>query len=175
VQPDFLVLAKGLTGGYLPMAATLTTTAVFEAFLGDYAEFKTFFHGHSYTGNQLGAAAGLASLKLLRSRETVQAIARLEKCLKAELQTLWDLPAVGDIRQTGLIAGVELVRDWRTRAPFALRERAGQRVCDFMARHGVLTRPIGNVVVLMPPYCTTPTQLERMVATLRRAVARVLG
>jgi adenosylmethionine-8-amino-7-oxononanoate aminotransferase len=175
VQPDFLVLAKGLTGGYLPMAATLTTTAVFEAFLGDYAEFKTFFHGHSYTGNQLGAAAGLASLKLLRSRETVHAIARLEKCLKAELRSLWDLPAVGDIRQAGLIAGVELVRDWRTRAPFALRERAGQRVCDFMARHGVLTRPIGNVVVLMPPYCTTPAQLEGMVATLRRAVARVLG
>jgi adenosylmethionine-8-amino-7-oxononanoate aminotransferase len=117
----------------------------------------------------------LASLKLLRGRETVHAIARLEKCLKAELRSLWDLPAVGDIRQAGLIAGVELVRDWRTRAPFALRERAGQRVCDFMARHGVLTRPIGNVVVLMPPYCTTPAQLEGMVATLRRAVARVLG
>jgi len=175
VQPDFLALAKGLTGGYLPMAATLTTQAVFDAFLGEYEEFKTFFHGHSYTGNQLGAAAGLASLELLTGKASIAARVRLEEDLRAELQSLWSLPNVGDARQVGLVAGVELVRDWRTREPFALRERAGIRVCEAMARRGVLTRPIGNVVVLMPPYCTTRVQVRRMVGALREAVGEVLG
>ena len=115
MQPDFLCLAKGLTGGYLPMAATLTTQKVFDAFLGEYDEFKTFFHGHSYTANQLGAAAALASLDILQGKQSVRARRNLEKNLHDELQTLWSLPNVGDIRQVGLIAGVELVRDWRTR------------------------------------------------------------
>ena len=175
VQPDLLALAKGLTGGYLPMAATLTTQAVFDAFLGEYEEFKTFFHGHSFTGNQLGAAAGLASLELLAGAASVKARARLEGDLRRELKSLWSLPNVGDVRQVGLVAGVELVRDWRTREAFALEERAGIRVCEAMARRGVLTRPIGNVVVLMPPYCTTAAQVRRMVGALHEAAEEVLG
>lgn len=175
VKPDYLCLAKGLTGGYLPMAATLTTQEVFDAFLGDYGEFKTFFHGHSYTGNPLGAAAALASLDLLKSKASIQARNALEKQLREELQTLWSLPAVGDIRQVGLIAGIELVRNWRTREPFALREQAGIRVCQAMAKRGVLTRPIGNVIVLMPPYCTRPAELRRMVQALHDAVAELAG
>ncbi len=175
VQPDLLALAKGLTGGYLPMAATLTTQAVFDAFLGEYEEFKTFFHGHSFTGNQLGAAAGLASLELLAGAASVKARARLEGDLRRELKSLWSLPNVGDVRQVGLVAGVELVRDWRTREAFALEERAGIRVCEAMARRGVLTRPIGSVVVLMPPYCTTAAQVRRMVGALHEAVEEVLG
>lgn len=175
VQPDFLALAKGLTGGYLPMAATLTTQAVFDAFLGDYSEFKTFFHGHSYTGNQLGAAAALASLELLESRTSIANRAHLARVLAAELRTLWALPKIGDIRQVGLIAGIELVRNWRTREPFELGERAGIRVCEAMAKRGVLTRPIGNVVVLMPPYCSTPTQVRRMVRALAESVASALA
>lgn len=175
VQPDFLCLAKGLTGGYLPLAATLTTPAVFEAFLGEYEDFKTFFHGHSYTANQLGAAAALASLEVLQSQSSVRARARLEHTLARELQTLWSLPQVGDIRQVGLVVGVELVRDWRTRAPFDLRERAGQRVCEAMARRGVLTRPIGNVVVLMPPYCTTAAQVRRIVTALHDGIEETLA
>ena len=174
VQPDFLCVAKGLTGGYLPMAATLTTQAVFDAFLGEYEEFKTFFHGHSFTGNQLAAAASLASLEILRGAASVRARAKLEQNLRNELQTLWSLPAVGDIRQVGLIAGIELVQDWRTRAPLAPRQRAGFRVCDAMARRGVITRPVGNVIVLMPPYCTTPTQVKKIGAALREAVSEVL-
>ena len=157
------------------MAATLTTQEVFDAFLGNYAEFKTFCHGHSYTGNQLGAAAGLASLELLRSEKSVRARAELQRVMDEELKSLWSLPQVGDIRQVGLIAGVELVRDWRTREPFALRERAGLRVCAAMAKRGVLTRPIGNVIVLMPPYCTTKGQARRMVNSLRDSVEEVLG
>jgi adenosylmethionine-8-amino-7-oxononanoate aminotransferase len=173
VQPDFLCLAKGLTGGYLPMAATLTTRKVFDAFLGEYHEFKTFFHGHSYTGNQLGAAAALASLEILQGEKSIRARQKLEIVLRHELKSLWQLPNVGDIRQAGLIAGIELVKDWRTRRPFALRERAGIRVCEAMARRGVLTRPVGNVIVLIPPYCTTPAQAAKMVSALREAVGEI--
>ena len=175
VQPDFLCLAKGLTGGYLPMAATLTTETVFNAFLGRYEEFKTFFHGHSYTGNQLGAAAALASLDILQCRESIRARWALEQNLRDELAQLWDLPSVGDIRQVGLMAGIELVKNWRTREPYDLRERAGIRVCEAMAKRGVLTRPIGNVIVLMPPYCTMRAQVSRMITVLGECVKKVLG
>ena len=144
---------------------------MFNAFLGEYHEFKTFFHGHSYTGNQLGAAAALASLDLLQGGPSRRARQRLETNLREALKSLWRLPNVGDIRQVGLIAGIELVKDWRTREPFDLRERAGIRVCEAMARRGVLTRPVGNVIVLMPPYCTTPRQAETMVAAAGAAIA----
>jgi adenosylmethionine-8-amino-7-oxononanoate transaminase len=175
VVPDLMALAKGMTGGYLPMAATLTSQKIFDAFLGEYEEFKTFFHGHSYTGNQLGAAASLASLELLQSPSSVKARAKLEAAFALELEILWSLPNVGDIRRIGLVAGIELVKDWRSRMPFALRERAGIRVCEAMARRGVLTRPIGSVIVLMPPYCTTPRQLKRMVNVLHESVSEVFG
>jgi len=174
VQPDFLCVAKGLTGGYLPMAATLTTQKVFNAFLGEYAEFKTFFHGHSFTGNQLGAAASLESLDILQTRKSIQARLKLETALREELKSLWSLPNVGDVRQVGLVAGIELVKNWPTREPFALRERAGIRVCEAMTKRGVLTRPIGNVIVIMPPYCTTEAQLAKMISALREAVEEVL-
>ncbi len=175
VQPDLLCLAKGLTGGYLPMAATLTTRKVFDAFLGRYDEFKTFFHGHSYTGNQLGAAAAIASLEILQSRISIHSRAGLQRTLAEELQGLWTLPNIGDIRQVGLVVGVELVRDWQRRTTFDLQERAGIRVCEAMARRGVLTRPIGNVIVLMPPYCTTVPQARQMVAALAEAIDETFG
>ncbi len=174
VQPDFMALAKGMTGGYLPMAATLAVQAVFDAFLGEYAEFKTFFHGHSFTANQLGSAAALASLEILQSAASGRARQRLEQTLRESLAMLWSLPNVGDIRQAGLMAGVELVKDWRTRKPFDLRDRAGLRVCQAMARRGVLTRPIGNVVVLMPPYCTTPDQAKQIIGVLVESIKEVL-
>ena len=155
------------------MAATLTTDAVFGAFLGEYSEFKSFFHGHSFTGNQLGAAAALASLELLKPARGVTARRKLETTLRKGLDRLWELPQVGDIRQIGLVAGVELVRHWQTKEPFALEERAGIRVCEAMAKRGVLTRPIGNVLVLMPPYCTTPQQLARMTDAMAESIAEV--
>jgi len=170
VRPDYLALAKGMTGGYLPMAATLTTQKVFNAFLGEHSEFKTFFHGHSYTANQLGAAASLASLDLLQTPASIRSRFDLERTLETELQSLWTLPEVGDIRRVGLMAGVELVKNWRTRAPFDPLERAGARVCETMAKLGVLTRPIGNVIVIMPPYCTTRDQVAKIIAALRKAI-----
>lgn len=173
VTPDFLCVAKGLTGGYLPMAATLTTQEVFNAFLGNYDEFKTFFHGHSFTGNQLGSVAALKSIEILERDEETKKREILQQTLQSELNTLWDSPHVGDIRCVGLVAAVELVRNWNTREKFDLGERAGIRICEHMARNGVLTRPIGNVVVLMPPYCTTTTQVKTIVKTLRDAIEQL--
>lgn len=174
VQPDLLAIAKGLTGGYLPMAATLTTQEVFSRFLGEYEEFRTFFHGHSYTGNPLGAAAAVASLEILQSPASINSRRHLQQALREELNQLWRHSSIGDIRQVGLIAGIELVKGWRTRKPFDLRERAGIRVCEAMAQRGVLTRPIGNVIVLMPPYCTSPKQVHQIVAALSEAVRQEL-
>lgn len=175
VQPDFLCVAKGLTGGYLPMAATLTTQAVFDSFLGEYDEFKTFFHGHSFYGNQLGASASLANLELLARPRCVKGRQVLRNTLTEELKGLWALDHVGDIRQTGNVVGIELVRDVRTRKTFDLRQQAGIRVCQALAKRGVLTRPVGNVIVLMPPYCTTKRQVRAMTTALHDSVKEVLG
>ena len=174
VQPDLVALAKGLTGGYLPMAATLATDAIYSQFLGRYEDFKTFFHGHSFTGNPLGAAAGLANLELLNQPSGIRRRHALEARFTEELKPLWSCAHVGDLRQVGLVAGIELVRDWKRRTPYALAEQAGIRVCDAMRRRGVLTRPIGSVVVLMPPYCTTNVQLSQMVGALRESIDEVL-
>jgi adenosylmethionine---8-amino-7-oxononanoate aminotransferase len=174
VQPDMAALAKGLTGGYLPLAATLTSKAIFDSFLGEYSEFKTFFHGHSYTANQLGARSALASLELLDTEHGPNHRRTLEEHLRNALKPLWEQPHVGDIRQVGLIVGIELVKDWTRRNPYALEEQAGIRVTQAMAKRGVLTRPIGNVVVLMPPYCTTPRQVGRIVTALQEAMEEVL-
>jgi adenosylmethionine-8-amino-7-oxononanoate aminotransferase len=173
VQPDFMVLAKGLTGGYLPMAATLTTHEIFDAFLGEYSDFKTFFHGHSYTANPLAAAAALANLDLLNRRSSRIARAEIDLALRNELASLWSLTNVGDVRQVGLVAAVELVKHWPTREPFDPRDQVGIRVCAAMSRRGVLTRPIGNVIVLMPPYCTTPRQIRQAVSALHDSIAEI--
>ncbi len=173
VSPDFLCVAKGLTGGYLPLAATLTTKRVFDAFLGDYAEMKTFFHGHSYTANPLGCAAALANLEIFEKERTLAKVAHLGATLEATFAPLWKLPQVGDIRRVGTMAGIELVQDWRTRKPFPWKARVGIRVCEEAKKLGVLTRPVGNVLVVMPPYCATPTQVERIIGALRSAILRV--
>ncbi|MEJ0000717.1 MAG: adenosylmethionine--8-amino-7-oxononanoate transaminase [Verrucomicrobiota bacterium] len=174
IEPDAVALAKGLTGGYLPLAATLAAREIFDAFLGDYAELKTFFHGHSYTGNALGCAAARASLKIFADEATLEGNAVLAKKLARLLERLWEHPHVGDVRQEGLIAGIELVRDFSTREPFDFAQRIGHRVCEAAHAHGLLTRPIGDVLVLMPPYCTTDAQLEQMVEALWRGLNEVL-
>lgn len=174
VTPDLVALAKGLTGGYLPLAATLASPEIFEAFLGDYSELKTFFHGHSYTGNALGCAAALASLKIFETDHTLERNAALAEKLRALSAKFWEHPNVGDVRQEGLILAVELVRDFATREPFPFAERIGHRVCEAARAHGLLTRPIGDVLVLMPPYCATDEQLAAMVEALWRGVGEIL-
>jgi len=175
VTPDLVALAKGLTGGYLPLAATLASPEIFEAFLGEYAELKTFFHGHSYTGNQLGCAAALASLRIFAAEKTLERNAVLAEKLRKLTARFWQHPNVGDVRQEGLICAIELVREFDSRQPFGFTERVGHRVCEAARHHGLLTRPIGDVLVLMPPYCVTESQLEAMVEALWLGVKEVLG
>jgi adenosylmethionine-8-amino-7-oxononanoate transaminase len=168
VTPDLMAVAKGLTGGYLPLAATLTTEAIFNAFLGEYAEFKTFFHGHSYTGNQLGCAAALANLQVFEEERVLEKLSALSRQLSAGLALIKNVPHVVDVRAIGFIGAVEL-------GPYAITDRMGHRVCTEMRRRGVLTRPLGNVVPIMPPYCISEWQLERILTVLVESVEVVCG
>ncbi|MGD1020297.1 MAG: adenosylmethionine--8-amino-7-oxononanoate transaminase [Verrucomicrobiia bacterium] len=173
VTPDLMAVAKGLTGGYLPLAATLTTEKIFRAFLGDYGEFKTFFHGHSYTGNQLGCAAALANLQVFEDEHTLTVLQPKCERLRAGLEAMRQLPHVGDVRHIGMIGAVELFEDVAAKKPFPLTDKIGIKVCMEMRQRGVLTRPIGNTIVLMPPYCIRGEQLDRIFSVLAESVAAV--
>jgi adenosylmethionine-8-amino-7-oxononanoate aminotransferase len=173
VVPDLMALAKGLTGGYLPLAATLATEEIFNAFLGEYSELKTFFHGHSYTGNQLGCSAALANLRLFEQERTLQKLKTTIVDLQCALESCRSLAPVGEIRHIGMIGAVELFADASKKTPFAPAARIGWRVCDEMRRHGVLTRPLGDTVVILPPYCISKAQLETIFTALRAAIRRV--
>ncbi len=162
VAPDFLCVAKGLTGGYLPLAATLTTDDIYNAFLGPPDAGRTFYHGHTYTGNPLGAAAALASLDLLTGPTGLPALPPKVERLRTHLDRLRELPIVGDVRQKGLMAGIELVRDRRTREPWPAGERMGARACRVARDRGVLLRPLGDVVVVMPPLAVDLNLLDRL-------------
>ena len=173
VVPDFIALAKGLTGGYLPLAATLTTERVFEAFLGSFAEQRTFYYGHSYTGNQLGCAAALANLAIFREEQTLATIATKAARLAELIEPMKAQRHVAEVRQCGFIAGIELKRDGRE--PFPAEDLTGAKVCLAARKHGLLTRPIRDTIVLMPPYCITDEQLARAVRAVSLAIAEVSG
>ncbi len=168
-----MAVSKGLTGGYLPLAATLTTERVYRAFLGRYDEFKTFFHGHSYTGNPLGCAVALANLDVFTKERTLQRLQPKITMFGRLLNPLRNHPHVGDIRQIGLVAGIELVRNRATREPYPLAERVGMQVADEARTSGLLIRPLGNVIVLMPPLSTTLPELRKMVGLATRAIRAV--
>jgi adenosylmethionine-8-amino-7-oxononanoate aminotransferase len=173
VAPDFLCLAKGLTGGYLPLAATLTTDEVYAGFLGRFEDRRTFFHGHTYTGNALGCAAALASLDIFESGPVLERVRELSARLAARLARLADHPHVGQIRQRGLIVGIELVADRTDKRPFDWTRRTGMRVCREARRHGVIIRPLGDVVVLMPPLSIRPENLDRLADVTADGIERV--
>lgn len=173
VAPDLLVLGKGITGGYLPLSAVLTTEAIYEAFLGDYTELKTFFHGHTYTGNQLCCAAALANLDLFAQEDTLGRLQPKIAQLAAGLARFWTLAHVGDVRQRGFMVGIELVADRATREPYPLAARVGQRVCWAARARGAILRPLGDVIVLMPPLSIAPDELERLLAITYASIAEV--
>ncbi|MGG4451587.1 adenosylmethionine--8-amino-7-oxononanoate transaminase [Brevibacillus porteri] len=173
VVPDIMAVAKGLTGGYLPVAATLVTEQIYDAFFADYEEQKTFFHGHSFTGNPLGCAVALANLRLMEERGVVHQVAQKATDLDQLLEPLRDLPHVGDIRQKGLMAGIELVRDKETKEPYHWNERIGVRVCQIAREKGLLTRPLGNVIVFIPPLVSTTEELADMVRILTESIQDV--
>jgi adenosylmethionine-8-amino-7-oxononanoate aminotransferase len=166
VVPDFLCLAKGLTGGYLPLAATLTTEEVFRAFLGRPEAGRTFYHGHTYTGNQLGCAAALANLDLLTNGGVLKGVSERSARLSQHLVQMAALPCVGDVRQQGLMAGIELVQDRATKTPFPPALRTGEQVCQMARAQGVLLRPLGDVIVVMPPLAIELSLLDRLCQVL---------
>jgi adenosylmethionine-8-amino-7-oxononanoate aminotransferase len=174
VKPDVVALGKGIAGGYLPLAATVASEEIFAAFDGEYAEFRTFFHGHSYSGNQLGSAAALASLRLFESVHTIEHIRARAGVMKELTQRFWGHPNVGDVRCDGMICAIELVEDFTTRRRFPVERRIGFWVSEVARRHGLLTRCIGDVLVLMPPYCVSEEQLAQAVEALWRGLSDVL-
>jgi adenosylmethionine---8-amino-7-oxononanoate aminotransferase len=170
VTPDLMAISKGLTGGYMPLAATLTTDEIYQAFLGTYEDFKAFFHGHSYTGNPLGCAVALANIDVFQKDKTLARLQPKIKTMARLLQPFRQLPHVGDIRQQGFIAAIELVQDWATKTAYPLEARIGHRVAMDARRRGLLLRPIGNVIVLMPPLSTSLPELRCMVEILQTSI-----
>lgn len=170
VSPDFLCLAKGLTGGYSPLAATLTTRRIWEAFLGDYSESKTFFHGHTFGGNPLGAAVALASLDVFLEENTLSKLAGKIEQLEKHLARIGQMDHVGNVRQKGLIAGIELVQDRETDTPFPWQEAHGMQVCQHALSLGVWLRPLGNVIVIMPPLSIELQQLDQIANAVEQGI-----
>ncbi|MCB1224516.1 MAG: adenosylmethionine--8-amino-7-oxononanoate transaminase [Verrucomicrobiales bacterium] len=174
VIPDFLALAKGLTGGTVPLAATLTTERVFQGFLGLPEEERTFYYGHSYTAYPLGCAAALASLDVFEEEHVLAQLPAKEHALRQALEPFSQLPHVAEIRQCGLIAGIDLVASREPLRPFPPAARLGARVCQAARDEGLLTRPIRDTLVLMPPLAATEIQIQEMAARLLRATHRVI-
>lgn len=171
VAPDLMCVAKGITGGYLPLAATLATEEIYRAFLGSYSESKTFFHGHTYGGNPLGAAAALATLEIFEEERTLDALQPKIARLAEHLARIAKHPHVGDARQRGFIAAIELVCDKAAKEPYPWTERRGHAVCDFALKQGVWIRPLGNVLVVMPPLAISMEQLDKIMLAIEQGIA----
>jgi adenosylmethionine-8-amino-7-oxononanoate aminotransferase len=163
VSPDLMCVGKGISGGYLPLAATFATERIFEAFLGQPWEAKTFFHGHTYTGNPLACAAAIASLELFEKNELLAQVRTNSKKLAEMLEPLKLMPHVGEVRQKGLMVGIELVADRASRKAFDPRRRVGAAVCAAIRKRGVILRPLGDVIVIMPPLAMGPDDLKTIV------------
>jgi adenosylmethionine-8-amino-7-oxononanoate aminotransferase len=170
VAPDFLCLAKGLTAGYLPMAATLTTARVWEAFLGSHAEQRAFFHGHTYGGNPLAAAAGIASLDIFRDEEVLESLPPKIAHLRQFCGRLASHDHVGAVRQCGLVAGIELVADKAAGRPFPWQEKRGTRACLSARKYGAILRQLGDVVVIMPPLSMRLDELDQLCDAAERGI-----
>jgi adenosylmethionine-8-amino-7-oxononanoate aminotransferase len=175
IFPDLMCLGKGISGGVLPLAATLATEKIFEAFLGDYAEYKSFFHGHTYTGNPIACAAALASLDIFARDCVINRLADVSKVLHDHLKPLDSYPHVADIRQCGLMVGIELVERKDSRRPCSPAKRIGKQVILEARKRGVILRPLGDVIVLMPPLSTTREEMEQLVAVTAESIQAVTG
>ncbi len=173
VVPDIMCLSKGITGGYLPLAATVATEEIYNAFLGEFGDLKTFFHGHSYTGNPLGCAAALACLDIFEKEKTLEAMTPKTGMLESFLEGCATLDSVGDVRNKGLMAGIELVKDKKTKEPYPWEEKMGWRVCTYARERGVFIRPLGNVVVIMPPLAISLENLEQLLKVIKEGIMAV--
>ncbi len=173
VVPDIMAVAKGITGGYLPLAATLTTEAVYRGFLGEYRELRTFFHGHTYTGNPLACAAAIANIDLFKKEKTIARLRPKIALLTEQLRRFKALDHVGEVRQKGFMVGIELVKDKGTKEPYPLEDKVGIGVVLECRKHGLIIRPLGNVIVLMPPLSITTKELKRMADIVYAAVRMI--
>jgi adenosylmethionine---8-amino-7-oxononanoate aminotransferase len=173
ITPDLLCLAKGITGGYLPLAATLTTEEIFSAFLGEYKEFKTFFHGHTYTGNPLGCAVALANLELFERENIIEKLQPRIARLKERLEEFQRLSHVSDVRQWGYMVGIELTEDKESRRSYPPEKRIGYKVILEARKRGVMIRPLGDVIVLMPPLSISDDELTSLLDVVYDSIVEV--
>jgi adenosylmethionine-8-amino-7-oxononanoate aminotransferase len=175
VTPDIMALSKGITAGYLPLAATLTTQDVYDAFLGEYSELKTFFHGHTFTGNPIACAAALASLDIFAKERLLDLLLPKIAFLGERLQRFKNLDHVGDVRQAGMIGAIELVRNKETGEPFAWEERIGVQVCLEARKHGLFIRPLGNVIVIFPPLAISLDEMHLLMDGIEASIRTLTG
>jgi adenosylmethionine-8-amino-7-oxononanoate aminotransferase len=171
VEPDFMCLSKGITNGTLPLAATLTTEKVYDAFYTDYVENKTFYHGHTYTANPLSTAAGVASLELFEKEKTLKKTSETIPVFHEAIEKIRDIAIVGDVRKIGMVAAFELVKNRRTKEPFKFEERIGLRIYKMGLNEGLLLRPLGSVIYLLLPLCITGDELAEIVDRTYRLLA----
>lgn len=167
-RPDLIALGKGLSGGTIPFASTAVSERIFQGFRGDFS--KTFFHGHSYSGNPLGCRAALTNLELFEEEKTLEKIHQLSEHLKHQLSVFWRHDHVGDVRQEGLIVAIELVKDRQTKEPFPFEQRVAFQIHQIAAERGLLSRGLGSVLFLIPPYSTTVSELDQMVQILDESI-----
>jgi adenosylmethionine-8-amino-7-oxononanoate aminotransferase len=175
VQPDLMATAKGITGGTLPLAATLATQEIYKAFLGEPHEFRTFYHGHTYTGNPVACAAALANLAVFEEEKVLEKLQPKIRLLQEQLAAYWNLNHVGDIRQCGFMVGIELVADRKTKKPYPVAERIGHRVILEARKRGVIIRPLGDVIVLMPPLSISARELATLLDVVYDSIRAVTG
>lgn len=170
ISPDFMCLSKGLTGGYLPLSVVLTTNEVYSAFYDDYQNLTAFLHSHSYTGNPLGCSAALATLGIFSKENIIENNRQLSQVLATAIEPLKDHPHVGDVRQYGMIAAVEMAKNPVTREEYPWQERRGLRVYQYALQKGILLRPLGNVIYFMPPYVINEEQIQTMVEVAKQGI-----
>jgi adenosylmethionine-8-amino-7-oxononanoate transaminase len=174
VSPDLLCVSKGLTGGYLPLAATLATDAIYDAFLGPIDSGRTFYHGHTFTGNPLGCAAALASLEIFERDRVLEQLPAKINLIAGHLAQAANNAYVGDVRQCGMMAGIELVRDKATREPYPYGWQTGAQVCAHARRYGVILRPLADTIVVLPPLCISAENLDHLMQTVKRCIDEVV-
>jgi adenosylmethionine-8-amino-7-oxononanoate aminotransferase len=175
IAPDFMCLSKGITGGYLPLSALLTTDAVYQAFYADYASMKAFLHSHSYTGNALACKAGLATLDIFQQQNIIEKNRLLAQTMAKVAARFNDHPNIAEVRQTGMILAIELVKNKATKEPFPWQERRGLRVYQYALSKGVLLRPLGNVIYFMPPYVITEQELQLLADVAWQGIQHALS
>ncbi|MFH1379771.1 MAG: adenosylmethionine--8-amino-7-oxononanoate transaminase [bacterium] len=175
IKPDIMCVSKGISGGYLPLAATIVTNKIYNKFLGTYEKSLTFFHGHSYTANPLACAAATANIRLFSKANLLKKLTSNIDILSKGLRKISKLNAAGDVRQCGLMAGIELVKNKRLKTPYSLKEKIGIKVCACARKFGLILRPLGNVVVLMPPPSITKKELNKLLLITEKSIKKVTG